>query len=65
MSKAPPLDADTLALLAWCQQVEQQLMARGATEREAQQHIEEQADWYIALFYDGYTPEQAAAEAMH
>ena len=40
-------------------------MARGATEREAQQHIEEQADWYTDLFYDGYSPEQAAAEAMH
>lgn len=65
MKKEPQLDDDTQALLAWCMQVEQQLIARGATEREAQEHIEEQAEWYTDLFYEGYTPEQAAQEAMN
>ena len=64
MKKDKELDQDTIALIEWCMQVEAQLIERGATREEAQEQIEEQAEWYTDLFYVGYSPEQAAEEAM-
>ena len=58
------LDEETLALLAWCAEVEAHLVAAGATESEAQLHIEEQAEWFTDQFFDGLTPEEAAKAAL-
>lgn len=58
------LDDETLALLAWCEEVEGFLVAGGATLAQAQEHIEEQAEWFTDQFYDGLTPEEAAREAL-
>jgi hypothetical protein len=63
--KDKDLDAETQALLAWCAEVEALLVAAGATQREAQEHIEEQAEWYTDQFYDGLTPEEAAKAALN
>ena len=64
MKKDKDLDPETAALLQWCADVEEQLVAAGATRKEAQEHIEEHAEWYTDLFYESYSPEQAAKEAL-
>jgi hypothetical protein len=58
------LDEETLALLAWCAEVETHLIEAGATVAEAQAHIEEQAEWFTDQFFDGMTPEEAAKAAL-
>lgn len=63
--KKNELDAETMAVIDWCSKVEDLLIAAGATRDEAQDHIEENADWFTDLFYDGLTPEQAAKEALN
>ncbi len=65
MKKDPQLDPETIALLQWCAEVEEQLVAAGATRQEAQAHLEEHAEWYTDLFYEQYSPEQAAKEALN
>jgi hypothetical protein len=62
--KEEKLDDETLALINWCIEVEGYLVAGGATQSQAQEHIEEQVEWFTDLFYDGLTPEQAAKEAL-
>ena len=62
--KEEQLDEETMALINWCIEVEQHLVAAGATQKEAQDHIEEQVEWFTDLFYDGLTPEEAAKEAL-
>ena len=62
--KKKELDAETLALIQWCIEVEGFLVAGGATVAEAQDHIEEQVEWFTDQYYDGLTPEQAAKEAL-
>jgi hypothetical protein len=64
MAKKEELDDETMALINWCIEVEKHLVAGGATEEQAQEHIEEQVEWFTDLFYDGLTPEQAAREAL-
>jgi hypothetical protein len=44
--------------------VEKHLVAGGATVAQAQEHIEEQVEWFTDLFYDGLSPEEAAKEAL-
>jgi hypothetical protein len=44
--------------------VEKFLVAGGASEAEAQDHIEEQVEWFTDQFYDGRTPEEAAKDAL-
>lgn len=39
-------------------------MAAGASEQEAQDYIEEEAEWFTDLFFEGHSPEQAAQEAL-
>jgi hypothetical protein len=39
-------------------------VAGGATQKQAQDHIEEEVEWFTDLFYDGLTPEEAAKEAL-
>lgn len=62
--KKPELDPDEEALIQWCIEVEKYLVAGGATLAQAQEHIEEQVEWFTDQFYDGLTPEQAAKEAL-
>lgn len=62
--KQDELDDETLALLAWCEQVEHLLVAAGASVAEAQDYIEEQAEWFTDMFYDGLSPEEAAKQAL-
>jgi hypothetical protein len=62
--KDEKLDDETMALIQWCIEVEHHLVAGGATQAQAQEHIEEQVEWFTDMFYDGLTPEQAAKEAL-
>jgi len=64
MAKKEQLDDETLALINWCIEVELHLVAGGATQKQAQEHIEEQVEWFTDMFYEGLTPEQAAKEAL-
>ena len=59
------LDLETLALITWCIEVEGFLVAGGATLEQAQDHIEEEVEWFTDQFYDGLTPEQAAKAALN
>jgi len=63
--KTPQEDPDEVALLAWCVEVEELFVLAGATRDEAQEHIEEQAEWFTDLFYEGLTPEEAAKAALN
>jgi hypothetical protein len=64
MGKSSKLDPETLELIKWCTQVEVFLVAGGATLAQAQEHIEEQVEWFTDQFYDGLTPEEAAKAAL-
>ena len=64
MARKEELDEETLALIHWCIEVEGFLVAGGATQKQAQEHIEEQVEWFTDQFYDGLTPEEAAKEAL-
>jgi hypothetical protein len=64
MAKKEELDEETMALINWCIEVEKHLVAGGATQAQAQQHIEDEVEWFTDLFYDGLTPEEAAKEAL-
>lgn len=65
MAKKEKLDPETVALITWCTEVEGFLVAGGATLSEAQDHIEEQVEWFTDMFYDGLTPEEAAKAALN
>lgn len=65
MAKKEKLDPETEALIEWCTEVEGFLMAGGATRIQAQEHIEEQVEWFTDLFYDGLSPEEAAKQALN
>jgi hypothetical protein len=62
--KKEELDPETLELINWCIEVEGFLVKGGATVQEAQEHIEEQVEWFTDQFYEGLTPEEAAKEAL-
>ena len=64
MAKKEQLDEETLALIRWCIEVEGFLVAGGATLAQAQEHIEDEVEWFTDQFYDGLTPEEAAKEAL-
>jgi hypothetical protein len=64
MAKKEELDEETMALINWCIEVEGHLVAGGATQAQAQEHIEENVEWFTDMFYDELTPEQAAKEAL-
>ena len=65
MTKKQELDPDTLALIEWCTEVEGFLVAAGASLREAQGYIEEQAEWFTDQFYEGLTPQEAAKASLN
>ncbi|GGC14449.1 hypothetical protein [Pseudoduganella buxea] len=64
MAKKEELDEETLAFIQWCIEVEGFLVAGGATVKEAQDHIEEQVDWFTDQYCAALTPEEAAKEAL-
>ncbi|MES2933514.1 MAG: hypothetical protein V4805_08515 [Pseudomonadota bacterium] len=64
MAKKEELDAETMALIQWCIEVEGFLVAGGATIAQAQEHIEDEVEWFTDQFYDGLTPEEAAKAAL-
>ncbi|GGY73540.1 hypothetical protein ACFFTM_01445 [Pseudoduganella plicata] len=64
MAKKEELDEESLAFIQWCTEVEGFLVAGGATVREAQDHIEEQIDWFTDQYCADLTPEEAAKEAL-
>ena len=64
MAKKEELDPETEALIQWCTAVEGFLVAGGATLAQAQEHIEENVEWFTDMFYEGLTPEEAAKEAL-
>ena len=66
MAKKPEkLDEETMALIQWCIEVEGFLVQGGATQEQAQDHIEEQVEWFTDQYYDGLSPEEAAKAALH
>lgn len=62
--KKPTLDPEELALIEWCIEVEHHLVSAGVSTAEAQDYIEEEAEWLTDLFFDGLSPEQAAKESL-
>jgi pyridoxine 5'-phosphate synthase PdxJ len=64
MAKKEELDPEVEALIKWCIEVEGFLVAGGATVAQAQEHIEEEVEWFTDLYYEGLTPEQAAKQAL-
>lgn len=62
--KKQTLDPEELALIEWCIEVEHHLVSAGVSTEDAQDYIEEEAEWLTDLFFDGLTPEQAAKEAL-
>ncbi|MBS0307675.1 MAG: hypothetical protein JSS58_01775 [Proteobacteria bacterium] len=64
MARKEQLDPETVALIAWCGEVESFLVKGGATLAQAQEHIEEEIEWFMDLFYEGATPEEAATAAL-
>ncbi|WEF32921.1 hypothetical protein [Pseudoduganella chitinolytica] len=64
MAKKEELDEESREFIQWCIEVEGFLVAGGATVREAQDHIEEQIDWFADQFCAALTPEEAAREAL-
>ena len=50
MAKKEKLDPETMALIQWCIEVEGFLVAGGATMAQAQDHIEEQVEWFTDMF---------------
>lgn len=63
--KEDELAPDTIALLQWCAEVEALFVAAGAKPEEAQQQIEENAEWFTDMFFDGLSPEEAAKAALN
>lgn len=62
--KNEELDPETMAVIAWCIEVEGHLVNGGATISQAQEYIEDQIDFLTDQFYDGLSPEEAAKEAL-
>lgn len=62
--KQQEADPDEIALIKWCTVVEKIFVIAGVPLREAQQHIENEADWFTDMFYDGLSPEEAAKAAL-
>lgn len=65
MARKEKADPETAALIAWCMEVEKFLVAGGATLAQAQEHIEEEVEWFTDQYYDGLTPEEAARAALN
>jgi hypothetical protein len=64
MAKKEELDEETMALINWCIEVEKHLVAGGATQKQAQEHIEERGRVVHRHVLRWFTPEEAAKEAL-
>ncbi|MBX9869880.1 MAG: hypothetical protein K2X63_08790 [Burkholderiaceae bacterium] len=62
--KKDELDAETMAVIEWCIEVEGFLVAGGATQAQAQEYIEDQIELLTDQFYDQLSPEEAAKQAL-
>ncbi|MGE4370902.1 MAG: hypothetical protein AB7E12_14625 [Burkholderiaceae bacterium] len=62
--KKHELDPEEIALIEWCTVVEELFVAAGVPRPEAQQYIEDEAEWFTDMFFDGMPPEDAAREAL-
>jgi hypothetical protein len=62
--KKQELDAETMAVIEWCIEVEGCLVAAGATQAQAQEYIEDQIELLTDQFYDQLSPEEAAQQAL-
>ncbi|NYT58092.1 hypothetical protein H0A65_04050 [Alcaligenaceae bacterium] len=63
--KREKLDPDEVALIQWCTEIEELFVAAGASREEAQQHIEDEAEWFTDMFYEGLSPVDAAKAALN
>ena len=63
--KKNTIDAETMAIIEWCIEVESHFITAGATQEEAQEQIEDNVEWFTEMFFDGLTPAQAAKEALN
>lgn len=62
--KQPEMDPDEIALIQWCTVVEELFIAAGVPREQAQQYIEDEAEWFTDMFYEGLSPEEAAKAAL-
>lgn len=62
--KQSELDPDEIALIQWCTVVEELFLAAGVPREQAQQYIEDEAEWFTDMFYEGLSPEEAAKAAL-
>jgi hypothetical protein len=44
--------------------VEELFLAAGVPREQAQQYIEDEAEWFTDMFYEGLSPEEAAKAAL-
>lgn len=58
-------DPDEVALIQWCIEVEELFVQAGASREQAQQQIEDEAEWFTDMFYDGLTAAEAAKAALN
>lgn len=62
--KQQEMDPDEIALIQWCTVVEELFLAAGVPREQAQQYIEDEAEWFTDMFYEGLSPEEAAKAAL-
>lgn len=62
--KTQEVDPDEVALIEWCMVVEELFVTAGVPRHEAQQYIEDEAEWFTDMFYDGLSAEEAAKQAL-
>ena len=62
--KREKLDPDEAALIQWCMAVEELFVEAGVSRGDAQLHIEEEADWFTDMYYEGFSAEEAAKAAL-
>lgn len=58
-------DPDLQALFEWLEEVEDKLVEAGAKRHEAQEYIEEEADWFTDQFYEGLSAAEAAQASLN
>jgi len=57
-------DPDEIALIEWCTVVEGLFVTAGVPRADAQRYIEDEAEWFTDMFYEGLSPEEAARSAL-
>ena len=62
--KKQEFDPDEVALIEWCTVIEEIFVAAGVPRNEAQEYIEEEAEWFTDMYYEGFSAEEAARAAL-